>query len=100
MRYKCNKCEFEWYRPKKTYEKCPDCGSEDIYTISAENNPQRPVGPIGMGRRRGYGGQGIGAGPPTKCKCTQCGYETEKVPGVPCRNSACPKCGAPLCGTD
>ena len=86
--------------PKKTYEKCPDCGSEDINTISAGDNPQRPVGQPGQGRRRGYGGSGIGAGPPSKCKCTQCGYETVKTPGVPCRTSNCPECGALMCGAD
>lgn len=98
--YKCNKCGFEWHSPQKTYTKCPDCGSEDINTISAGDNPQRPVGQPGQGRRRGYGGSGIGAGPPSKCKCTQCGYETVKTPGVPCRTSNCPECGALMCGAD
>ena len=102
--YKCKNCGFEWKSPKK-YEKCPDCGSEDIYKIAAEDI-QRPAvtqtqtGQQGTGRRRGYGGGGMGAGPPRACKCTICGYETEKTPGVPCRNNKCPECGAQLCGAD
>lgn len=101
--YKCKDCGFEWKSPKK-YEKCPDCESEDIYTI-ATGDIQRPgtqtqTGQQGMGRRRGYGGGGMGTGPPRACKCPICGYETEKTPGVPCRNSKCPECGAQLCGAD
>ncbi len=53
-----------------------------------------------MGQRRGYGGQGSGAGPPRACKCTQWGYEPPKTPGVPCMNFKCPECGALLWGAD
>ncbi|GAB4309087.1 MAG: DUF134 domain-containing protein [Methanobacteriaceae archaeon] len=100
IRYKCKKCGFEWYSPEKKYDECPDCKSEDIYTISVEEEFQKPVGQPGIGRRRGFGGEGIGAGPPRACKCPKCGYETEKTPGFPCRNIKCPKCGIPLCGSD
>jgi predicted DNA-binding protein (UPF0251 family) len=99
-RYKCKSCGFEWYSPEKEYEKCPDCKSEYIYKIGAAEEIQRPAGQPGMGRRRGYGGGGIGAGPPRACKCTQCGYESPKTPGVPCRNTKCPECGTQLCGAD
>lgn len=98
-RYRCKKCGFEWHSPEKEYEKCPDCGSEEIYTITAEEEIQRSLGQPGLGRR-GYGGGGIGAGPPRVCKCPQCGYETQKIPGVPCKNTECPKCSIPLCGSD
>jgi uncharacterized protein len=98
MRYKCEKCGFEWYSPGKEYEKCPDCKSEDIYTINVEQEVQRPIGQQGMGRRGR--GMGVGAGPPRVCKCQQCGYEAPKTPGVPCRNDKCPECGALLCGAD
>lgn len=98
MRYKCRKCGFEWQSPEKEYEKCPDCKSEDIYAINAEQEVQRPMGQQGIGRR-GRGG-GVGAGVPRVCKCQQCGYETPKIPGVPCRNDKCPECGALLCGAD
>jgi len=99
-RYRCKTCSFEWYSPKKEYEKCPDCGSDDIDIITAEEDIQRPLGQPGLGRRRGYGGGGVGAGPPRVCKCPKCGYETQKIPGVPCRNTTCPKCSIPLCGSD
>ncbi len=97
-RYKCKTCGFEWYSPEKEYEKCPDCESEDIYKIGAAE--ETPAGQQGMGRRRGYGGGGIGARPPRVCKCPNCGYESPKTPGVPCRNTKCPECGTQLCGAD
>ncbi|MCE5214390.1 MAG: DUF134 domain-containing protein [Methanobacterium sp.] len=97
--YKCKNCGFEWYSPKE-YKNCPECKSEDIYKISESDETPTPAGQPGMGRRRGYGGAGMGAGPPRVCKCISCGYETAKTPGVPCRNSKCPKCGALMCGAD
>jgi hypothetical protein len=91
--YKCNDCGFEWSSPEKEYDKCPDCQSENINKTDAEeflkSTPQ-------SGRYRGR----MGGGPPRVCKCTQCGYETSKTPGIPCRNDKCPECGAPLCGAD
>jgi predicted DNA-binding protein (UPF0251 family)/DNA-directed RNA polymerase subunit RPC12/RpoP len=98
-RYKCKSCSFEWYSPEKEYEKCPDCGSEYIYKISTAEEAQTPAGQPGMGRRRGFGG-GMGAGQPRVCKCPNCGYESPKIPGVPCRNTKCPECGTQLCGAD
>jgi uncharacterized protein len=95
--YKCKKCGLEWNSPQKEYTECPDCKSKDIYIINKENVQQ------GMGQegRAGRGrGSGMGAGPPRVCKCHQCGYETPKTQGVPCRNNKCPECGAPLCGAD
>lgn len=99
-RYKCNNCGFEWYSPEKKYSNCPDCKSEDIHKIGAVEDIQRPVAQPGMGRRRGLEGGGIRAGPPRACKCPNCGYETEKTPGFPCRNTKCPECGTQLCGAD
>ncbi len=98
-RYKCKKCGFEWHSPQKEYEKCPDCKSDDIYTINSEENMNRPMGQQSIGRR-GRGSGGLGAGAPRVCKCHQCGYEAPKTPGIPCRNFKCPECGALLCGAD
>ncbi|MBZ2166465.1 hypothetical protein [Methanobacterium spitsbergense] len=95
-RYKCNKCGFEWHNPKKEYDKCPDCESEDINRIGLETELQNTITQQGVGRGRG----GRGAGPPRVCKCHQCGYETQKTQGMPCRNDKCPECGTPLCGSD
>lgn len=95
--YKCRACGFEWHSPEKEYEKCPDCESEDICTVSIEEKIPETIGQLGLGRRRGRG-TGMGAGAPAVCKCPQCGYESEKVPGIPCRTVKCPKCGATLCG--
>lgn len=112
-RYQCKNCGFEWHSPKKEYDKCPDCDSENIELITVEAEPQNPTvqpglgsrrGQPGGGRARGQGGSGtgagMGAGPPRVCKCTQCGYEAPKTPGVPCHQTKCPKCGLPLCGSD
>jgi uncharacterized protein len=98
-RYKCRACGFEWHSPEKEYEKCPDCESEDIYTISLEEEIPKAMGQPGLGRRGGRGA-GMGAGAPRVCKCPQCGYESEKTQGIPCRTVKCPKCGAPLCGAE
>jgi predicted Zn-ribbon and HTH transcriptional regulator len=76
-------------------EKCPDCGSEDIFTIELTDKLPPKVEDNIQGSIEGHG---RGAGPPRICKCSQCGYETPKVRGVPCRNDKCPECGAPLCG--
>lgn len=35
-------------------------------------------------------------GGPETCVCPECGYETEKERGVPCRSVECPECGATL----
>lgn len=93
-KYKCKNCGFEWSSPEKEYEKCPECGSVDIDRIDLEDI-QKSMGQPGMGRGNG---NRIGAGPPKVCKCTQCGHESPKTPGVPCRTITCPECGAPLCG--
>ena len=96
-KYKCRKCGFEWHSPQKEYKKCPDCESEDIIATDLEEEVQKNMGQQGSGRGRG---RGMGAGPPRVCKCHQCGYETPKTQGVPCRNDKCPECGTPLCGAD
>jgi uncharacterized protein len=98
-RYKCNKCGFEWLSPEKEYSKCPDCQSKEITIIfKKEELPTKTEPPLIQ--RRSYGGRGVGAGPPRVCKCPNCGYESPKTQGIPCRNTKCPKCETPLCGTD
>ncbi|MDD1764005.1 MAG: hypothetical protein LUQ70_04760 [Methanobacteriaceae archaeon] len=95
--YKCNKCGFEWHSTQKEYENCPECKSENINAINLGAELQRPTAGHRMGRR---GRGGVGAGPPRVCKCNQCGYESPKTPGVPCRNDKCPECGGALCGAE
>lgn len=97
-KYGCNICGFEWSSPEKEYHKCPDCQSEDI-TL----NPKEPSSPEEINsivQRRSYGGPGLGAGPPKVCKCPECGYESHKTRGIPCKNTKCPECETPLCGAD
>lgn len=94
----CSICDFQWKTPKE-YDKCPDCGSEEIFQIeSPETITQNKTETLSI--RRSYGGNGQGAGPPRVCKCQKCGYESPKTRGVPCRNDKCPECGAPLCGAE
>lgn len=88
-KFKCKACNFEWLSEKE-YDKCPDCESEDIYEISTVDE----INTFARGR-----GSGL-RGPPRVCKCNDCGYETPKTPGIPCRNDKCPKCGGILCGSD
>ena len=94
-KYKCKNCQFEWHSPQKEYKECPDCGSKDIAIIDYEEDIQKMIGQKGSGR-----GRGMGAGQPRVCKCHQCGYESPKSQGVPCRNAKCPECGTLLCGSD
>lgn len=63
-------------------------------------------GPLGQGRGSGRGkgqgqGQGKGrmggpfaAGPGGNCVCPSCGETIPHVPGQPCNQLSCPKCGA------
>jgi len=98
-RYKCNLCGFEWRNPEKKYYKCPDCESNDINIIIEKEKPSTET-EFPLIQRRSYGGRGVGAGPPRVCKCPECGYESPKTRGVPCRNTLCPKCETPLFGAD
>ncbi|AUB60464.1 hypothetical protein DSECCO2_178350 [anaerobic digester metagenome] len=94
FRYKCNDCKFQWQNPRKEYKNCPDCRSANIITIEDYQETEES-----LLHRKSYGGRGIGAGPPTVCKCPHCGYESPKTIKVPCSNTKCPKCETPLCGT-
>ncbi|MBM3858959.1 MAG: DUF134 domain-containing protein [Verrucomicrobia bacterium] len=51
-------------------------------------------GPCGCGQRRGQGGPGGRGGAPVECVCPQCGERAPHVPGEPCNQKLCPKCGA------
>ncbi|NYB51434.1 MAG: DUF134 domain-containing protein [Methanobacteriaceae archaeon] len=97
MRYKCNICDFEWLSPEKEYEKCPDCQSESIIIVEDEETAKTEPSLL---LRRSFGGRGLGAGPPRVCKCPNCGYESPKTRNVPCKNTKCPQCETPLCGSD
>jgi predicted DNA-binding protein (UPF0251 family) len=94
-KYECNVCGFEWSSPKKEYDKCPDCKSENIdFSTENEESPEDSS----LLQRRSFGGHGMGVGPPRVCKCPNCGYESPKIQAVPCKNTICPKCETPLCG--
>lgn len=62
---------------------------------------------FGMGSGRGRGGRGGGggrgrmggplaAGPGGSCLCPSCGEKVPHVPGQPCNQTNCPKCGTPM----
>jgi predicted DNA-binding protein (UPF0251 family) len=97
-RYKCNICGFEWLSSEKEYDNCLECQSEDI--IKLEDEEIIIKAEPSLLERRSFGGQGLGAGPPRVCKCPNCGYESPKTRAVPCRNTKCPKCETPLCGSE
>lgn len=96
-KYKCDICGFEWSSPKKEYDKCLECGSENIGIISEDEESSEETDNELL-RRRSFGGPGVGAGPPNICKCPNCGYNSIKTRAVPCKNALCPECGTPLCG--
>lgn len=97
VRYKCNVCGFEWLSKDKKYDKCLDCQSEDIMKLEDEEIIIKTE--PSLMERRSYGGQGLGAGPPRVCKCPNCGYESPKTRTIPCKNTICPECETPLCGS-
>ncbi len=37
-----------------------------------------------------------GGGPGGNCICLKCGEKVSHQPGLPCRNTKCPKCGATM----
>lgn len=96
--YKCNICGFEWSNPKKEYEKCPECNSENI--VVSEDEELLKETDNELLNRRSFGGPGMGIGPPRVCKCPNCGYESPKTRAVPCKNTICPECETPLCGSN
>ena len=98
-KYKCNVCGFQWSNPKKEYDKCPDCQSENIETVVEDEELPRET-EDSLLERRSFGGPGMGIGPPRVCKCPNCGYESPKTRAVPCKNTICPKCETPLCGSN
>jgi predicted DNA-binding protein (UPF0251 family) len=97
-RYKCNICGFEWLSNEKEYDNCLECQSEDI--IKLEDEKIIIKAEPSLLERRSFGGQGLGAGPPRICKCPNCGYESPKTRAVPCKNTKCPICETPLCGSE
>ncbi|ADZ08761.1 UPF0251 protein [Methanobacterium lacus] len=97
-RYKCNDCGFEWLSNEKNYDKCLECQSENIVKTDEEDMLIK-IDPDIL-ERRSYGGKGLGAGPPKVCKCPKCGYEHPKTRTIPCRNTKCPVCETPLCGSN
>ena len=99
-KYNCNICGFEWSNPKKEYDKCPECGSENIDVVGGDEQILNYTEDDKLLERKSFGGQGLGYGPPRVCKCPNCGYESPKTRAVPCKNTICPKCETPLCGSN
>jgi len=98
IRYKCNDCGFEWLSKEKEYDQCLECKSKDVEKVENEEIIIKTESELL--ERRSFGGQGLGAGPPRVCKCPNCGYESPKTRAVPCKNTVCPKCQTPLCGSE
>jgi uncharacterized protein len=98
IRYKCNDCGFEWLSKEKEYDQCLECKSKDVEKLENEEIVIKTESELL--ERRSFGGQGLGAGPPRVCKCPNCGYESPKTRAVPCKNTVCPKCQTPLCGSE
>ncbi|HAR95652.1 MAG TPA: hypothetical protein DCR97_06785 [Deltaproteobacteria bacterium] len=49
------------------------------------------------GKGRNTGRRGLGPlGPPTNCICPECGAISPHIPGTPCFQQTCPRCGSPM----
>ncbi len=123
--YLCESCGFQWNNPKKNYKFCPDCKSTNINIINLKENSINSsditksqntsnsliilendenincsdnYNEIPLNNRKSFGGLGSGKGPSKSCICPNCGTESPKIKGFPCKNMKCAKCGHPLCG--
>lgn len=92
-RYNCKTCGFEWHSSEKDYEMSIDCESGEISMVCVDDEILKPQIERGFGRRREHDDGVLGTNLPIVYKCTTCGYETKKIPGVPYKNSKCPECG-------
>ena len=87
-RYNSKTCGFEWHSSEKDYEMSVDCKSGEISMKSVAEKIQKP--PVEQGFcLRETGNDGIEIGHQKVCKCTNCGYVTEKPPVFHCRNIKC-----------
>jgi len=65
-----------------------------------QGGPGLGRGPCGGGMRRGGGGPGGRGGAPAWCVCPGCGERVPHVPGEPCNQKICPKCGSRMVRAD
>lgn len=58
--------------------------------------PGTGFGRGGQGRGGGGRGGGFAMGPTGNCVCPACGEKIKHQVAVPCYETKCPKCGAPM----
>ena len=92
--YFCHDCQsFFEVKPEEIPEKCPICHSKNILEINSDTNSSK----FKHHRQKGlYFGPGHGMGSGGFCVCTQCGEKYKHIPGVPCMERKCQKCGSVL----
>ncbi|HNS17865.1 MAG TPA: DUF134 domain-containing protein [Bacteroidales bacterium] len=80
--YQCNQCCCHFNHPERMtkVERCPLCGSREFAGYEWEE-PLMDADPD-----QGW----------DHCICPGCGHLQEHIPGMPCNQQICPKCGAPM----
>ena len=117
--YYCENCKSFFDVPHNTeVNHCIHCGSENVKPIKSIDMKTINFEPGfgfggGRGRGRGFGrgrdyGEGHGhhrhhdddehlhMGPTGYCICVKCGARYEHIPGTPCKERRCEKCGTAL----
>ena len=92
-RYNRETSGFEWYSFENNYEICVDCESGEISMLHVDEEIQYPPVQNIFGQEDK---EEIGIKPPNIFKCTNCGYETEKIHGISYLIINCPECGIKL----
>ncbi len=95
--YFCQDCQSFFEKDSmENPEICPVCHSKNIVEIKSETfgvNRRRR----GQHRQQGlYFGPGHGMGSTGYCVCSQCDEKYQHIPGIPCMERKCQKCGGVL----
>ena len=84
--YRCPSCHTIFHVPQGEKPVCTSCGEEQVEHINESLRQWQ----TGQRHRQGHGWR---QGEAKTCYCTNCRYEEEVQPGIPCSEVPCPQCG-------
>ena len=84
--YRCNDCTTVFHHPAAEHQDCISCESENIEHInqSIRNWKEERSNLKNVTNQKEF------------CICSNCGYETQHQPGIPCFSLTCPECKTSL----
>jgi len=96
-KYFCHDCQsFFESEYKDVPKECPFCHSKNIFEVKPEIHHQNRGHHGQQGNRGLYFGARNRMGNVGNCICSQCGESYQHIPGVPCMEMKCQKCGGVL----